>query len=67
LSLVFHISVFRGCALGKNAKASFPRKESRSKGILDIIHSNVSGTISLESTQGELYYVAFIDDYSEKI
>jgi hypothetical protein len=28
----------RGCALGKNAKDDFPSSESRSKGILDIIH-----------------------------
>jgi hypothetical protein len=33
----------RGCALGKNAKVAFPSSESRSKGILDLIHSYVSG------------------------
>jgi len=33
----------RGCTLGKNAKASFPSSESRSKGILDLIHSDVCG------------------------
>jgi hypothetical protein len=37
--------VCRGCALGNNAKDSFPRRKSRSKGILDIIHSYVSGTM----------------------
>jgi hypothetical protein len=31
-----------GCALGKSGKVSFLRK-SRSKGILDIINSKVSG------------------------
>jgi hypothetical protein len=34
----------RGCALSKNAKAAFPSSKSRSKGILDIIHSNVCGS-----------------------
>jgi hypothetical protein len=35
--------VCRGCALGKNAMAAFPSSDSRSKGILDLIHSNMSG------------------------
>jgi hypothetical protein len=39
--------VCRGCALGKNAKASFPSNESRSKGILDLIHSDVCGPMSV--------------------
>lgn len=30
--------VCRGCALGKNVKIVFPSNESRSKGILDLIH-----------------------------
>jgi hypothetical protein len=35
--------VCRGCAFGKNAKIAFPRSESRSKGILDLIHYDVWG------------------------
>jgi hypothetical protein len=58
--------VCRGCALGKNAKAAFPSNKSRSKGILDLIHSNVSGLILAALMQGALYYVTFIDDYSRK-
>jgi hypothetical protein len=40
--------VSKGCSLGKNAKVSFPSNESSSKGILDLIHSDVSGTMSVE-------------------
>jgi hypothetical protein len=58
--------VCRGCALGKNAKDSFPRSESRSKGILDLIHSYVSGPMSVASVQGSSYYVTFIDEFSRK-
>jgi hypothetical protein len=58
--------VCRGCALGKNAKADFPSNESRSKGILDLIHSYVSGSMSVASVQGSSYYVTFIDDFSRK-
>jgi hypothetical protein len=35
--------VCRGCALGNNAKVGFPSNESRSKVILDLINSDVSG------------------------
>jgi hypothetical protein len=37
----------RWCALGKNAKADFPRSESMSKGILDIKHLYFFGLVSL--------------------
>jgi hypothetical protein len=42
----------RGCAIDKNAKATFPSNESRSKGILDIIHSYVCGPMLVASVQG---------------
>jgi transposase InsO family protein len=48
----------------KNAKATFPSRKSRSKGILDLIHSNVHGLMSVASVQGVPYYVTFIDDFS---
>nr|QHR90811.1 hypothetical protein Q903MT_gene4837 [Picea sitchensis] len=35
---VEHDGICRGCALGKNAKKSFPSSSSRSKGTLDLIH-----------------------------
>jgi hypothetical protein len=50
----------------KNAKVTFPSSESRSKGILDLIHSDVSGIMSVASVQGTSYYVIFIDDSSKK-
>jgi hypothetical protein len=58
--------VCKGCVVGKNAKADFRRNESRSNGILDLIHSYVSGTISVESLQGSSYCVMIINDFSRK-
>jgi hypothetical protein len=58
--------VCKGCALGKNSKDSFLRSESRSKGILDLIHSYVCRLMSVASLQGSLYYVKFSDDFSKK-
>jgi hypothetical protein len=61
-----HQGVCRGCALGKNAKAAFPSSDSRSKEILDLVHSDVCGPMSVPSSSGYLYYVTFIDDYSRR-
>ena len=61
-----HSGVCKGCALGKNTKKSFSRSNSRSKGILDMIHSDICGPMSSPSLSGCLYYVLFIDDYSRK-
>jgi transposase InsO family protein len=58
--------VCRGCALGKFAKASFPSSDSRSAGILDLVHTNVCGPITRKSLSGCEYYLTFIDDYSRK-
>ena len=54
----------KGCAKGKNTKKTFPSSESKAKGILEIIHSNVCGPMSSRSLSGYVYYVSFIDDFS---
>ena len=63
---VQHDGVCRGCALGKNVKGSFLRSDSRSKRILDLIHLDVCGPMTVASLNGYLYYVLFIDDHSRK-
>jgi hypothetical protein len=62
-----HDGVCRGCALGKNVKGSFSSNDSRSKGILDLIHTYVCGPIIVSSLRGYLHYVLFIDDHSQKM
>ena len=56
----------QGCALAKNLNTTFPSSESRSKGILDLIHSYVFGPMSLVSVNGASYHMAFIDNFSRK-
>ena len=51
---------------GKNTKKTFPNSESKEKGILEIIHSNVCGPMSSSSLSWYVYYVSFIDDFSRK-
>jgi transposase InsO family protein len=55
-----------GCTLVKNVKGSFISSDSRSKGILDIIHSDVCRQMMMPSLGNFVYYVLFIDDYSRK-
>ena len=59
-------SVCQGCVLGKNMKKSFSSSHTRSKGILDLVHSDVCGPMSSPSLSGYLYYVLLIDDFSCK-
>jgi transposase InsO family protein len=64
---VQHDGVCRGCAVGNNVKGSFLSSGSRSKGILDLIHSDVCGPMTVASLNGSLYYVLFINDHSRKM
>jgi hypothetical protein len=61
-----HQDVCRGCVLGKFTKASFPSNDTRSAGILDLVHTNVCGPMTRRSLSGCEYYLTFIDDYSRK-
>jgi hypothetical protein len=61
-----HEGICKGCALGKNIKKPFPSNNNRSKEILDLIHSDVCGSMPVKSLGGSFYYVIFIDDYSRK-
>jgi hypothetical protein len=61
-----HHDVCRGCVLGKFAKSSFPSSDTRSVGILDLVHTNVCGPMTWRSLSGCEYYLTFIDDYSRK-
>jgi transposase InsO family protein len=58
--------VCKGCALSKQAKATFPNSETRSKGALDLVHSDIVGPMSVESISGCSYFVTFIDGYSKR-
>ena len=55
-----------GCALGKNDKRPFQSSDSKAKGILDLIHSDLCGPMSVDTLNGFSYFVTFIDDYSRK-
>ena len=61
-----HEGICKGCAKGKNIKNPFPKSETKTKGMLELIHSDVCGPMPSTSLSGYEYYVTFIDDYSRK-
>ena len=56
-----HEGIYKGCAKGKNIKKTFPSSESKTKRILEVIHSDVCGPMSSNSLSEYVYYVFFID------
>jgi hypothetical protein len=47
--------VCKGCAQGKNVKHSFPNSDSRTKGVLHIVHSDMCGSMSATSLSGYVH------------
>jgi hypothetical protein len=62
-----HHEICKGCALGKFVRAPFPRSDYKSKGIVDLVHTDIYGPMSSMSIGGKFkYYINFIDDFSRK-
>ena len=54
-----------GCLLGKQSRNPFPKNSSGKKeGVLQLIHSDVCGPLSVTSVGGSVYFVTYTDDYS---
>ena len=58
--------VCRGCSLGKYTNIVFSSGDSRSEGVLELIHSDLCGPMSSASLTGFEYYITFIDDFLRK-
>lgn len=54
------------CADGKLARSPFEKNGTRANGLLETIHSDVCGPMSVKSIGGSKFYVTFIDDFSRK-
>ena len=61
-----HDDVCKRCVLGKFVKEYFSRSDTRSKGVLDLIHLDICGLLSTKSLRAYEYDVTFIDDFSKK-
>ena len=60
-----HEGTCKGCVRGKNIKNPFSKSETKTKGTLELIRSDVCGPMSSTSLSGFEYYITFID-YSRK-
>lgn len=59
--------VCEGCALGKHQRDSFPvGKAWRESQPLELIYSDLYGSMHTTSIGGNHYFLTFIDDYSRK-
>jgi len=63
---VLHDGFCKGCAKGKNVRKPFTSSDNKTKGILEMIHSDVCGPMPTTSLNGYVYYITFVDDYSRK-
>ena len=52
------------CQFGKQHQHLFPKERNVSKGLLDVVHSDVWGPAQTATFGGCRYYVTFIDDFS---
>ena len=52
------------CLEGKMTKRSFNTKGNRSEKLLELVHTDVCGPMSVSARGGYDYYITFIDDYS---
>ena len=51
---------------GKQNRVRYPSGATRAEGILQLVHSDVFGPVSVPSLGKYVYYVSFIDDFSRK-
>ena len=51
------------CLEQKMIKRPFPTKDNRSKGVLELIHTDVCGPLNARARGEFEYFIIFIDDY----
>jgi hypothetical protein len=56
--------VCKAYALGKIHRESFPKEKAwRAKAPLEFIHTDICGSMSINSHEGNRYFIIFIDDF----
>ena len=53
--------------MGRQHRIAFSTSQHKTKGLLDLIHTDVWGPSPVASIGGARYYVTFIDDFSRKV
>ena len=56
--------VYESCLEGKMTKQPFNAKDRRAQKLLELVHSDVCGPMSIQAKGGYKYFITFTDDYS---
>jgi transposase InsO family protein len=58
------LATCESCLLGKMTKAPFTKQGERANDLLDLVHSDVCGHMSIGARDGSRYFVTFTDDFN---
>ena len=59
------VDICGSCVVGKATRAPTPKQGGeRAEHVLDLVHSDIAGPLSVKSLGGSHYFVTFIDDHS---
>ena len=59
------ISIYKACQFGKQNRKPFPKATWRASRKLQLIHTDVARLQRTPSLKGNLYYIIFVDDFTE--
>ncbi|KAL0404089.1 UNVERIFIED_CONTAM: Retrovirus-related Pol polyprotein from transposon TNT 1-94 [Sesamum radiatum] len=59
-----HLPTCESCLKGKMTKKLFVGQSAIAKGLLDLVHTDVCGSLSIPARGGFSYFITFIDDHS---
>ena len=63
-NLLLDLDFCEHCVYGKKNQVSYPSGAKRAKGILELVHSDMFGPVSVPSLDKSMYYASFIDGFS---
>jgi len=61
------VDLCKFCIMDRQCRVAFSTSQHKTKCLLDLIHTDVSGPPLVASIGGARYYITFIDDFSRKI
>ena len=57
-------TIYESCLEGKMTKRPFNAKGNRAKDLLELVHSDVCGPMSIQARGGYEYFITFTNDHS---
>ena len=57
-------TIYESCLEGKMTKRPFNAKGNRAKDLLELVHSDVCGPMSVQARGGYEYFITFTNDHS---